>query len=66
MPFFTENKYLSAPSQVWIWTTVTVVCTAIAFAGYMYVVRRQKQPDDPEIGNKLPKFTEKGTESVGS
>ncbi|KAM6511818.1 hypothetical protein FALCPG4_016810 [Fusarium falciforme] len=40
MPFFTENKYLSSPSQVWIWVILTVICTAFAFGGYIHVVKR--------------------------
>lgn len=40
MPFFTENKYLSSPSQVWIWIILTVICTAFAFGGYVHVVKR--------------------------
>ncbi|UPL00261.1 hypothetical protein LCI18_011195 [Fusarium solani-melongenae] len=40
MPFFTENKYLSSPSQVWIWVILTAICTAFAFGGYIHVVKR--------------------------
>ncbi|KAJ4313587.1 hypothetical protein N0V84_009344 [Fusarium piperis] len=43
MPFFTENKYLSSPSQVWIWVILTVICTAFAFGGYIHLVKRGEQ-----------------------
>ncbi|RSL60678.1 hypothetical protein CEP53_005365 [Fusarium sp. AF-6] len=49
MPFFTENKYLSSPSQVWIWVILTAVCTAFAFGGYIHLVKRGEMTlGDPE------------------
>ncbi|KAJ4117534.1 hypothetical protein NW768_010897 [Fusarium equiseti] len=49
MPFFTEAKYLTTPSQAWIWVVLTVICTAFAFAGYVHVVNRgDKNENDPE------------------
>ncbi|KAI8650859.1 hypothetical protein NCS57_01420900 [Fusarium keratoplasticum] len=52
MPFFMENKYLSSPSQVWIWAILTVICTAFAFGGYIHVVKREESTlVDPEDDN---------------
>ncbi|KAJ3459680.1 hypothetical protein MRS44_015753 [Fusarium solani] len=52
MPFFTENKYLSSLSQVWIWVILTVICTAFAFGGYVHVVKRGESTlGDPEDDN---------------
>lgn len=52
MPFFNENKYLSSPSQVWIWIVLTVICTAFAFGGYIHVVKRGESTlGDPEDDN---------------
>ncbi|RMJ08928.1 hypothetical protein CDV36_011464 [Fusarium kuroshium] len=49
MPFFTENKYLSSPSQVWIWVILTAICTAFAFGGYTHLVKRGEMTlKDPE------------------
>ncbi|RSL65855.1 hypothetical protein CEP54_004078 [Fusarium duplospermum] len=52
MPFFTENKYLSSPSQVWIWVILTAICTAFAFGGYVHLVKRGEMTlGDPEDNN---------------
>ncbi|KAL6351912.1 hypothetical protein LRP88_14724 [Fusarium phalaenopsidis] len=49
MPFFTENKYLSSPSQVWIWVILTAIRTAFTFGGYIHLVKRGEMTlDDPE------------------
>jgi hypothetical protein len=41
MPFFNENEYLKAPTQVWIWTVLTVVFTLFAFAMFAHIISRQ-------------------------
>lgn len=52
MPFFTENKHLSSPSQVWIWIILTTICTAFAFSGYVHLVNRGEMTlGDPEDNN---------------
>jgi hypothetical protein len=54
MPFFTQTTYLTAPSQAWIWVILTVMCTAFAFAGYLYVVDRGDiKAGDPEVDSGL-------------
>ncbi|RTE78478.1 hypothetical protein BHE90_007044 [Fusarium euwallaceae] len=64
MPFFTENKYLSSPSQVWIWVILTAICTAFAFGGYIHLVKRGEMTlGDPEDDSDTAALSDGATTS---
>ncbi|TAQ87716.1 hypothetical protein B7494_g3948 [Chlorociboria aeruginascens] len=63
MPFFSQTKYLTASSQVWIWVMLTVISTIIAFIGFNYVIKRGEGSVDPELDYDL---TEKQNETRSS
>ena len=63
MPFFTQTKYLTTPSQIWIWTTLTAVVTLIAFGVFTHIINRQTEMDESN-GNTKQDEEFGGAESV--
>lgn len=47
MPFFATNEYLTDARQVWIWTVLTVLTTAVAYAFY-YFWRKHDEKGEPK------------------
>jgi len=56
MPFFTQTKYLTTPTQVWIWTILTVVVTPTAFGIFAYINRQTgiAKQDEEFGGAQIP------------
>jgi len=45
MPFFSTNEWLADVSKFWVWVTLTVPSTALAFAFYTYWKRRGEKAE---------------------
>jgi hypothetical protein len=42
MPFFNMNGYLTDPQRAWLWATLTVPTTCVAFSIYYFIMRQAK------------------------
>ena len=49
MPFFSSNTWLQDSNRFWVWIVLTIPCTGLAFAFYLFRKSRNATKDK-ELG----------------